>query len=166
MGDLESQRPSAGRPLSFLGHEYRNSQNRPADLKPLPMDRSKKIYTSARAVVLGFHGCSKTATPQVNLSLAFPTIDCSRRSAPIGCRILRIWGWGMSVGRWHIVRSDRSASVVTSRSERNAPSYIALAAIIDPRHACGLWSVAVRSEQDAVRCAGADANRDPAGSAG
>src|SRR6516225_1505520 len=130
MGDLESQRPSAGRPLSFLGHEYRNSQNRPADLKPLPMDRSKKIYTSARAVVLGFHGCSKTATPQVNLSLAFPTIDCSRRSAPIGCRILRIWGWGMSVGRWRIVRSDRSASVVSSRSERNAPSYIALAAII------------------------------------
>src|SRR6516165_3215901 len=40
------------------------------------------------------------------------------------------WGWGMSVGRWRIVRSDRSASVVSSRSERNAPSYIALAAII------------------------------------
>jgi rare lipoprotein A len=36
----------------------------------------------------------------------------------------------MSVGWWRIVRSDRSASVVSSRSERNAPSYIALAAII------------------------------------
>jgi rare lipoprotein A len=35
----------------------------------------------------------------------------------------------MSVGRWGIVRGDRFASAVSSRSGRNAPSYMALAAI-------------------------------------
>src|SRR5262249_13319297 len=52
------------------------------------------------------------------------------RSAPIGCRILRVWGWGMSVGRWGIVRRDRFASEISSRSERNEPSYMTLAAIV------------------------------------
>jgi rare lipoprotein A len=35
----------------------------------------------------------------------------------------------MSVGHWGIVRSDRFASAVSSRSRQNAPSYMALAAI-------------------------------------
>jgi rare lipoprotein A len=40
------------------------------------------------------------------------------------------WGWGMWVGRRGTVRGDGFASVISSRSEQNAPSYMALAAII------------------------------------
>src|SRR5262245_19485896 len=36
----------------------------------------------------------------------------------------------MSVGRWGIIRRDRFAPVIWSRSDQNAPSYMALAAIV------------------------------------
>ena len=61
---------------------------------------------------------------------ALPSTGNGRGFAAIRCRIWQGWGWGMSVGRWGIVRRDRFASVISGRSQRKTPSLLALAAVV------------------------------------